>query len=199
MAGIQWAADLREALLQTGTGQGKLDLIAAAMSKRFDDPAHADKDPQHPDRHLTAVEAVAVLQKAGAGDVTLEKCRQLLMTGEYAPPKPAASSADRLPPPPKATAPTRRAVASDEPVVQPVSVSFVNESAETIGPREIQEPEEQASGAAKPAGKPRASRAKKPKVEAVEKVAEVTAEENHDGDGSGLPDPGEGPGGTAAE
>lgn len=103
---IHWAADLVKALKATFTGQAKLDLIRTAMAARFHAPEHADKKDDHPDRHLTAAEAIAVLEKSGVGEVTLEKARTLAETGMWN--KPAAvNPADALPSPPTGPAPDR--------------------------------------------------------------------------------------------
>ncbi|VTT98934.1 unnamed protein product [Gemmataceae bacterium] len=231
MAGIQWAADLVGELRKTGTGQGKLDLVARAMADRFDAPEHAGKPESHPDRHLTAAEAVAVLQRHGTGEVTLEKCRQLLLTGVYAPPA-ERRPADKLPPPPRTSAPAREPVTGPEARVQPVAAPFSNDAGSEVGPKPVaqeeaglaragEKPEPVKPEPKKPAGKKvkRAAAAKKDEAPAAEPATATEGaagsdgpddsgldllthgetEEHSDGDGSGLPDAGEGPGGPAAE
>jgi hypothetical protein len=108
---VEWASDLVRELGRTHTGAGKLDLIQRAMRDRFDHPDHRHKPADHPDRHLTAAEAVEVLaQDETVGALTREKARQLAETGRYVP---AAAAADvgppPLPPPPKGQAPRRTA------------------------------------------------------------------------------------------
>lgn len=212
MAGIQWAADLVDGLRATGTGQAKLDLVGRAMADLFDAPEHAHKPDAHPDRHLTAHEAVAVLQRAGAGEVTLEKCRQLLLTGVYAPPAERVTPADRLPKPPRATAaPVRAIEAPDEPRVQQVATDFALDDSAVIGPKPVAQ-EEAATDLARAGEKPEPKKpggkkgkkaaAKRDEPPATEPAASVEAEQpevTSDADGSGLPDAGEGPGGPAAE
>ncbi len=96
--------------------------------------------PDHPDRHLTAAEAIQVLERAGAGEVTLDKARQLAQMGHYEAPK-MANPADLLPPPPKVNAPERSLPEDPEPR-QIAGVYEVNArpDAETVGPKAV-EPE----------------------------------------------------------
>jgi hypothetical protein len=120
---IRWAADLVRELKRTGTGEAKLDVVRAAMRERFDAGRLADLPPDHPGRHLTAEEAVAVLDghELTAGSVTCEKARALARVGVYVEP-PAAAPArpveDLLPPPPGGTADrTAEPGAATEPAV----------------------------------------------------------------------------------
>ncbi len=140
MQPIHWAAGLARELKKTGTGEGKLDAVRRAMAARFADPAHAHKDARHPDRHLTAMEAVDVLRAAGAGEVTIAKALSLAETGVWAPPKPAAAE---LPEPPEGPAPVR--VRQPEPEVTVpegdpfAGVMDLGADVATVGPKPVEE------------------------------------------------------------
>lgn len=154
MSAIHWAAGLIGPLKATGTGQGKIDIVKAAMADRFHDPAHAKKPLDHPDRHLTAAEAITSLKRAGAGEVTLDKARQLAGTGQYTPPPPTAHPGDLLPPPPTGEAPVREVNEDEETVANgedAPGVQDLSADVDAVGPKELPPP---------PAPKRRNARAK---------------------------------------
>lgn len=108
---VEWAADLVRELGKTGTGAAKLDKVRRAMVERHNDPAHAALAPDHPDRHLSAREGLAVLEAdPEVGELTRQKARALVEAGRYVPAAAATlRPADALPPPPKGKAPHREA------------------------------------------------------------------------------------------
>lgn len=137
MAGVQWAAELWEKLKASGTGQAKLDALLSAITKRHGE--HPELPEDHPDRHLTALEGLAVLERAGAGSVTLDKARQFVAAGSYCPPKPA----DEKPPaPPPGPAPVREI--PPEPGPEPADpdapapeVRDLSADPQTVGPKPV--------------------------------------------------------------
>jgi len=99
---VKWAADLIRKLQESGTGQAKLNLIRAARQDRFAESPHLPDD--HPDRHLTAAEAVALLDAhpLTAGGLTAVKARSFAETGEWVEPPagPSRFADEAVPPPP---------------------------------------------------------------------------------------------------
>lgn len=177
---IQWAADLREALRASGTGAAKISAISAAMAERFDEPALARLPADHPDRHLTAAEAVEVLERAGAGEVTLDKARQLVATGRYKAPPPPTPRGELIPPPPRGPAPTRAPLAGrgepPVPIAGPADLSL--KDVDTVGPKPVgdEPPAEKATPK-----KPKRGGKKKPAATADEvEPAEEPADEGHE-------------------
>ena len=104
---VEWADDLVRELGKTGTGPAKLDGVRAAKLARYHAPGNHGKPADHPDRHLTAREALAVLEAdPAASDLTRAKARSIVKYGRYVPDAPAARHpADLLPPPPGRKAP----------------------------------------------------------------------------------------------
>ncbi|MDB5312184.1 MAG: hypothetical protein JWO38_6386 [Gemmataceae bacterium] len=103
---IHWAAGLVPALRNTGTGTAALDLIESSMVARFNQ--FPDLPESHPDRHLTAREAVEILTSAlPYHTVTIDKAKQLMETGAWKEPPPPAKPSAFLPPPPDGPAPQR--------------------------------------------------------------------------------------------
>jgi hypothetical protein len=185
---IHWAAGLVVALKATFTGQAKLDLILAAMAARWNDPAHAGKPGNHPDRHLTAAEAVAVLVKAGAGEVTLMKARQLAETGEYVKPAPV-NPADLLPPPPDGPAPVRGEDVAPEPEMKSIAGTVdIDASADTIGLKPIEPVADKVKAGKKPKGEAKPKAGKKPK--GVKDLLPASEPADASGSDAGSADPG---------
>lgn len=150
---VEWAADLVRELGKTGTGAAKLEVIRRKQLERFNDPRHAGKDPAHPDRHLTAREALAAIETPDehggypVPELTRQKARAIVETGRYVPAVAATvHAADALPPPPRGKAPARKAEppkpAEDmdqarprgrrDPGVHDLSAGF---GGETVGPK----------------------------------------------------------------
>jgi len=147
MPAIQWARDLMTALKNTGTGEDKLEIIRAAMLERYNDRLNARLAKDHPDRHLTALEAVAALEAAHAEDphrvpdLTLEKARQLTNTGTYTELPPPKHAAELLPPPPEGPAPDRVILPPEGPMAAPpkvlAGVTSLSGDVNTVGPKPI--------------------------------------------------------------
>lgn len=96
---VEWAADLVRELGKTGTGQGKLAKVRQAMLDRHNDPAHAKLKEDDPRRHLTAKEALEVLEADDAvPEATRAKARAIVGTGRWED-APAVHPADQLPAP----------------------------------------------------------------------------------------------------
>ncbi|HYH63958.1 MAG TPA: hypothetical protein VD866_04600, partial [Urbifossiella sp.] len=83
---VKWAADLIRRLEATGTGAAKLNILRAARQDRFAASPHLPDT--HPDRHLTAADAVAMLDShpLTAGTLTAVKARAFVEVGEWAEP-----------------------------------------------------------------------------------------------------------------
>lgn len=118
---IEWARHLATALECTYTGADKIVLVKNAIAARFDDPRHRKKEPTHPDRHLTADEAIHVLEQGvldgACTELTVAKAKALREYGTYLPVGAPGHAADRLPAPPKTLAPERELPALVEPEV----------------------------------------------------------------------------------
>lgn len=99
MAAVVWAADLLKKLADTGTPPHKVAVVRDAMAERW--KATEKLKGNDPERHVTAVEAVGLLEKAyGPDHGTVVKAKRIQETGNYDAPKPAAHLADVIPPPP---------------------------------------------------------------------------------------------------
>jgi hypothetical protein len=143
---IQWAKGLVDALKKSGTGETALNVIRAAMVSRDCDPAHAKLPPRHPDRHLTAKEAVAILERDLPQHLTtIEKARQLAEKGVYLEPAPVKPAADLLDEPPETEAPERELPAA-ETKVEPRQIAGVvdktpgvhNVTDQTVGLKKVE-------------------------------------------------------------
>lgn len=135
---IHWAAGLVEALKRAHVGHDKVELIRQAMAARFNHADHCAKDEKHPDRHLTAREGIAILERAGVGEVTLAKARQLAATGMWNPPAPV-NPADALPPPPDVPAPVRAIPVAEAPALTSIGGTVdLSSDVDTIGLKPIE-------------------------------------------------------------
>ncbi|MBA4192475.1 MAG: hypothetical protein C0467_31285 [Planctomycetaceae bacterium] len=195
MAGVQWAAELRDGLRASGTGKGKLDAISEAMAERFDHPAHAGKPDDHPDRHLTAAEALDLLRQIGAGEYTIDKAKQLIEKGQIKPVEQPTGRGERLPKPPRIPAPMRPVtVEGREP---PRSIAGVEErtvgDGDTIGLKPIEKADAQADKrpAKKPATVKRGKKAKVEEAEASEPRATIEATEGAEPNEAAIEEPAE--------
>ncbi len=143
---IQWAHGLVTALKKSGTGDSTLNVIRAAMVERASDPAHAKLPPKHADRHLTAREAVAVLERdLPTHTITIDKARQYAETGTYILPPPTAAAVDLLPLPPDEDAPERELPVADVQDLMQIAgvkdkvagIHNVNSEIDTVGPKPV--------------------------------------------------------------
>jgi hypothetical protein len=148
---IEWAKGLVVALECTYTGKHSTDLIRNAMVVLFNHPDHEDKDPTHPDRHLTADQAIAVLQQGFVDgitpDLTVLKAINLRKKGTWTTTPLPGHGADVLPDPPSSAAPKRKEAKIVQPAyVEPIETAKV----ETIEIRTLVKPlpENKASHAA---------------------------------------------------
>ncbi|VTT96559.1 unnamed protein product [Gemmataceae bacterium] len=99
----RYAADVLVKLGETGTGADKLACVRKAMRAHYDDVRHAHFAPDDPKRHLDAKGAVAALEAAGFGEVTVRKARCIAELGRYVPAAVGAVEAhDDTPMPPPA-------------------------------------------------------------------------------------------------
>jgi hypothetical protein len=143
---VQWAAPLVKALEKSGTGNAALDVIRAEMIRRNFDPEHKNKAASHPDRHVTAKEAVAILERELPNHVTtIDKARQFAETGTYLEPAPVKPASDLLPEPPETDAPERELPVAEAKELRQIAgvvgktpgVHNVNADINTIGPKRI--------------------------------------------------------------
>ncbi len=119
MAAVVWAAELLKKLEETGTPRDKVQCVRDAMHERWEATA-ALKDTD-PARHVTAAEAVGVLEsRHGAAHGTVKKAKQVVETGTYEPPPPPVHPAELIPEPPAAVPDLSPAGDGGEPDKPPV-------------------------------------------------------------------------------
>jgi hypothetical protein len=140
---IQWAHALVAALKKSGTGEDTLNVIRGAMLARANDPLNAKLPAKHPDRHLTAKEALGIVMIELPGHTTtIEKINQFITTGHYIEPTPPTPLVDLLELPPEEDAPER---AAPEAAAEPMNVAGVRDKIpgihkvtqdiDTVGPK----------------------------------------------------------------
>jgi hypothetical protein len=141
MAAVHWAADLATKLEATGTPPAKLKCVRDAMAERW--AATGKLAPSDPERHLTAAEAVGVIeQRYGADHGTAVKARAIRETGAYEPPPPAAHPAELIPPPPAVEREPEREVQTPAPGPAPApdAPGVIDPAAEvpSVGPKPVE-------------------------------------------------------------
>jgi hypothetical protein len=183
MSQVQWAADLLRELKSLRTGHAKLDALGRAMVEHRNDPDLAHLPADHPDRHMTAAEALDVLRKhPTVGEVTIDKARQLVEKGRYTPPAGASKPVDLLPLPPSGQAPVRKAKKAKVVAPEPTAIAGVQSLAiadvDTLGVKPVEPSALPKKSAAKKAATKKGKKAEAKEPSPAEPVVEDPPAEN---------------------